>query len=304
MLYHYLKRTVLLTALIPLCIHARPVGHDSLSAVNSPDTTLQTVCCDSLNKLGCCEKEAGLADKSPVLAVSLEDYVPQLMAKDSTNNYNFRLKHIAAPVTLIGVGAILLSTPLIKGSRCVTNEILSWRGNKRRKSVDDYLQYLPVVSQYLLGCTGVKARHNLRDRTLITATSYATLALLTNVPKLLIDSKRPQFAGHNSFPSGHTATVFMGAELMRIEYGTWYGVGAYTVATCVGFMRMYNGRHWLHDVLAGAGVGILSARVGEWSCALWQKLWPHNPKLRYWSLVPTYVPHNKGSYGFALNAFF
>ena len=34
---------------------------------------------------------------------------------------------------------------------------------------------------------------------------------------------------------------------------------------------MYNGRHWLHDVVAGAGVGILSARVGEWSCRLWQK---------------------------------
>lgn len=55
----------------------------------------------------------------------------------------------------------------------------------------------------------------------------------------------------------------MGAELVRIEYGGWYGAGAYAVAAGVGFMRMYNGRHWLHDVVAGAGVGILSARIGE-----------------------------------------
>ena len=55
----------------------------------------------------------------------------------------------------------------------------------------------------------------------------------------------------------------MGAELVRMEYGGWYGIGAYTIAVGVGFMRMYNGRHWLHDVVAGAGVGILSARVGE-----------------------------------------
>lgn len=53
--------------------------------------------------------------------------------------------------------------------------------------------------------------------------------------------------------SGHTATVFIGAELVRIEYGGWYGAGAYTIATGVAFMRMYNGRHWLHDVVAGAG---------------------------------------------------
>ena len=53
------------------------------------------------------------------------------------------------------------------------------------------------------------------------------------------------------------------ATVEFIEYGGGSGAGAYAVAAGVGFMRMYNGRHWLHDVVAGAGVGILSARIGE-----------------------------------------
>ncbi|MBQ1177891.1 MAG: phosphatase PAP2 family protein, partial [Bacteroidaceae bacterium] len=69
------------------------------------------------------------------------------------------------------------------------------------------------------------------------------------------------------FPSGHTATTFMGAELVRIEYGDehpWLAAGAYTLATAVGVLRVYNDRHWFTDVFAGAGVGILSARIGYW----------------------------------------
>ena len=75
---------------------------------------------------------------------------------------------------------------------------------------------------------------------------------------------RPDSGARNSFPSGHTATVFLGAELMRIEYGGWWGAGAYAVAATTALMRIYNGRHWTSDVLAGAAIGILSADIGYW----------------------------------------
>lgn len=35
-------------------------------------------------------------------------------------------------------------------------------------------------------------------------------------------------------------------------------------------MRMYNGRHWLHDVVAGAGVGILSVRAAKRNAQKWE----------------------------------
>lgn len=71
----------------------------------------------------------------------------------------------------------------------------------------------------------------------------------------------------NSFPSGHTATAFMGAEFLRKEYwdvSPWIGVAGYAVAAGTGFFRMYNNRHWLTDVLTGAGIGILSTQAAYW----------------------------------------
>lgn len=216
-------------------------------------------------------------------------------------NYKFEWRQTVLPASLITAGAVCLAPSFIRnGSRAATEGIIDIRGSDKRLEFDDYVQYAPVIGALALGCTGVKARHTLGERTLILATSYATLAVLTNVPKYFIDEKRPEFAGHNSFPSGHTATAFMGAELVRIEYGGWYGFGAYTVATGIGFMRMYNGRHWLHDVVAGAGVGILSARVGEWSCGLWQRLL-HKRKRSTSDFVftPIASPLDGGYYGFA-----
>jgi membrane-associated phospholipid phosphatase len=44
-----------------------------------------------------------------------------------------------------------------------------------------------------------------------------------------------------------------------------YGIVAYTCATTVGFLRMYNNRHWFSDVVCGAGVGILASRLSFWA---------------------------------------
>lgn len=153
----------------------------------------------------------------------------------NVRNYDFEWRQTILPASLIGVGAVALAPSFIRnGSRNVTRSAIGIRGDGRRLEFDDYIQYLPVAGSLMLGCAGIKARHSFRDRVFIVATSYAALAVLTNIPKLCIDEKRPEFSGHNSFPSGHTATVFMGAELVRIEYGGWYGAGAYAVAAGVG----------------------------------------------------------------------
>lgn len=228
-------------------------------------------------------------------------------SENTPDDYQASWKRTVMPVSLIGIGAIGLAPGFIRhGSHEVTRSIMELRGNSSPVSVDDYLQYLPVAGAVLLGTTGIQARHSLLDRTLITATSYATLGVLTKAGKILIDERRPQYEERNSFPSGHSAVAFMGAELMRIEYGGWYGVGAYTLAAGIGFMRMYNGKHWLHDVVAGAGVGILSARIGEWSCCLWNKLLDRQKKkpVSAFTLTPLYNPCGNTFYGFSMGCTF
>ena len=179
---------------------------------------------------------------------------------------NFKAGELIMPLSLIGAGTLGFVEPL-KSSRVEVRDFLSdWRGT-HRTAVDDYLQYVPLASVYGCSLLGAEAKHNYVDRTLELATSYVAVGVLVNGIKYTVREPRPDGSAFNSFPSGHTATTFMGAELVRIEYGDdspWYSVGAYSIAIAVGALRVYNDHHWFTDVFAGAGLGILSARIGYW----------------------------------------
>lgn len=75
--------------------------------------------------------------------------------------------------------------------------------------------------------------------------------------KFVVDEERPNGEDH-SFPSGHTAVTFAGAEFIRKQYGWGWGTPAYVAASFVGWSRVETDDHWWHDVAAGAAIGILS----------------------------------------------
>lgn len=65
----------------------------------------------------------------------------------------------------------------------------------------------------------------------------------------------------NSMPSGHTTVAFaLATSFARETPDRWSDVGFYTLATVTAYARMHDDKHWLSDVVLGAGVGILSAR--------------------------------------------
>lgn len=154
-----------------------------------------------------------------------------------------------------------------------------------RCKVDDYLRFLPSASHLLLGNLGVKSKHDFKERFLISATSHAAMLVLGYGFKYAIHEQRPDLSDNHSFPSGHVALAFTGAELLRSEYGTYYGLAGYAVATGVAFLRLYNNQHWFHDVLMGAGIGILSARIGNWLLSFERKLFRINNKKQKSSIV-------------------
>lgn len=156
----------------------------------------------------------------------------------------------------------------------------SFRHHSNSESADNYLQYIPLVCDYGLSALGAKAKHNYGQRTIALATSYLALAVIVNGLKFTVDAPRPYGSATNSFPSGHTATAFMGAEIIRLEYkeSPLYGITAYTFATAIGYARIYNDRHWFTDVLAGAGAGILSARIGYWLLPYTQRIFQKRKK--------------------------
>ena len=99
----------------------------------------------------------------------------------------------------------------------------------------------------------------------------AIATLIVQPVKLAVDEGRPTDISNNSFPSGHTAMAFCGAEMLRLEYSDvspLIPVAGYIVASFTGVMRIYNDRHWLNDVLAGAAIGIASADL-SWIVNKW-----------------------------------
>ncbi|MGL5619367.1 MAG: phosphatase PAP2 family protein [Tannerellaceae bacterium] len=130
---------------------------------------------------------------------------------------------------------------------------------------DDYLQYLPAAVMLGMKAGGVQGRSSWGRMLASDALSVAIMATAVNALKSGVGITRPDGTNSHSFPSGHTATAFMTATMLTKEYGArspWYGVGAYSVASATGLMRMANNKHWLSDVLVGAGIGILSTELG------------------------------------------
>lgn len=186
--------------------------------------------------------------------------------------YRFRPKQLVAPALLIGIGTWGLAeqSPIDWLEEKACEEM---NPNWHHCKADEYLQYVPTATHLALGfIPGVKARNNFRDRFLASATAHLFMAGITNTVKYTVKETRPDSSKRNSFFSGHTATAFTGAELVRIEYGWGYGAAAYAVATSVAFLRVYNKRHWVGDVLAGAGTGILCANAGYWMLPVWKRL--------------------------------
>lgn len=183
----------------------------------------------------------------------------------------FRPQQLVAPVALIALGTWGLAEDsptdwLAQKARYDMNPQF------RKTKADEYLQYVPTGVHLVLGfIPGTRPRHNFRDRVLASATANLLMAAVTNTVKYTVRERRPDSSKRNSFFSGHTATAFTGAELVRIEYGWAYGSAAYAVATTTAFLRVWNKRHWVGDVVAGAGAGILCAQAGYWLLPVWKR---------------------------------
>ena len=135
-----------------------------------------------------------------------------------------------------------------------------------RTHIDDYSQFFGPVMTVGLKLGGVEGRSDWPRLLASAGLSYGIMAAFVNGIKYTAKEMRPDGSTANSWPSGHTATSFVGATLLHKEYGLtrspWYSVAGYGVATATGVMRVLNNRHWVSDVMSGAGIGILSTELG------------------------------------------
>jgi len=190
----------------------------------------------------------------------------------ASKNY-LSAKSIIIPGTLISYGfSTLESGALQKVNRGICEEVTEDMSGFHTR-VDDYLQYAPTASVYMLNAVGIKGRRKFIGRTVILTMSSILSAQLVTALKRGTHQLRPDGSTYNSFPSGHTTTAFIGAELMNQEFGwrsPWYSVAGYGMASATAALRIMNNRHWLSDVIAGAGIGMLSTKFSYWLYSKWE----------------------------------
>ena len=76
--------------------------------------------------------------------------------------------------------------------------------------------------------------------------------------KRTVGKTRPDELDRHSFPSGHSMFSFSGASFLATEYGPKVGLPAFLAASFVGYTRIRTNRHYSDDVIAGAGIGMIS----------------------------------------------
>ncbi|TWV99642.1 phosphatase PAP2 family protein [Chitinophaga pinensis] len=219
------------------------------------------------------------ANDVPTTSEKVMEPVPvfntNLNYKRSIPNYTSRLAGIIVPTAMITYGAVSLTSGGLRSlDRSTKNEIMEDHPTFRT-SIDDYLKYVPAAAVYALNMAGIKGKHNFADRTILLGMSSVLVTSSTFFIKNATGRLRPDGSTYNSFPSGHTSVAFMTAQFMWEEYkdvSPWYGVAGYAVATTTGVLRIYNNRHWLSDVVAGAGLGILSTKAAYWAYPRIQRL--------------------------------
>ncbi len=177
----------------------------------------------------------------------------------------FSVPNLAFPILSIAYGfGASHSSNLTKYNKNFQQSIAT---TNKGTHIDNYLQYSPLLAIAALHTFGVasinKPKAQVKLALLTTIISTAIVVPLKKITREL----RPDGSCNTSFPSGHTTTAFAGAELLHQEYKNAtpiISILGYAAAATTGILRVYNNKHWLSDVIAGAGFGIISTKATYW----------------------------------------
>jgi membrane-associated phospholipid phosphatase len=164
------------------------------------------------------------------------------------------------PWTAMGLMTAGLATSSNTFKRNLQSDVQDIIGTSE-SDLDDYLAFVPSgqVLLYALNKNNTDRLYHLKGYAYSTAINLgATWAL-----KSILNVERPR-GGNFAFPSGHTSFAFSTATASYMALRDKRPVLAwvsFAPAAVVGVMRVRKNRHWVPDVLFGAGLGIISTQL-------------------------------------------
>lgn len=216
----------------------------------------------------------------------------QVIKRDSLRKNNL-LKQSILPASLIGVGLIINKSTFDKTFQ---KDIRNSVGTNYRTNIEDYLAFAPVAQMYIADLAGVKSKNHWFDQGKNLFISNLLSVGITELIKKSNHKLRPNGLP-DSFPSGHSTVAFTNATVLYHEFrnsAPTLAYSGYAFATAVGFFRMANNKHYLSDILVGAGIGIAVTNLVYY----FQPLKNFNPfkKVKNVSFYPSYNDKTYGLY--------
>ena len=105
-----------------------------------------------------------------------------------------------------------------------------------------------------------KEKNNLSEKLEFSTLAMITNGVITELMKRSFGRVRPNGGCCKSFPSGHTSHSFTVATIADELYGNEVGLVAYCLAALVATSRIHDNKHYLSDVIFGAGLGTAVGR--------------------------------------------
>ncbi|ADR23651.1 phospholipid phosphatase [Marivirga tractuosa] len=176
---------------------------------------------------------------------------------DSLKTKYHLIKSAALPFSLITAGLFTNNSQFEKD---LQSSIRAKVGNNFQFKIDDHFQYVPIVEMYLADVLQVEAKNHWFDQTKYLLISNVISTAITQGLKRITLKTRPDLSSEHSFPSGHTTFSFTNASVLMHEFKDSAPVLAYSgyfFSSTTAAFRVINDRHWISDVLVGAGIGIL-----------------------------------------------
>jgi hypothetical protein len=210
------------------------------------------------------------------------------------DNKRYLKRAVIPAAVLMGAGALTIQERGFISSfdaRDARNRVLP----EFATNADDFLMLAPLAGLYGFNLISSQNRHELSRQTLLLFTSGVLTSAMVWPTKKITDIDRPNDKPY-AFPSGHTAYAFTIATFMDKEFrhkSPWVSITSYSLAGATGVLRVLNNAHWMSDILAGAGVGILSVNTVYWVHAKLTKGGGLNT-----ALVPVVLPNGKPGLGF------
>ncbi len=187
-----------------------------------------------------------------------------LTAPDTVKKLHSKTWALIPPTALMTYGALSFAVKPIRNLDYYVHGETDRTGPKFHTTAESYFQFAPIILVYGLNLVGINGKNTFIDRSALLALSAGMVGGTLYITKHTTHRLRPNNYDYLSFPSGHTATAFAAAEFMAQEFSgksPLYGIVGYTFAFTTGVFRMYNRDHWFSDVVAGAGLGILSTKA-------------------------------------------